>query len=280
MADFISNNQDLFDLLIKILVILIPAALTWFVRTYVNSAKSEKTLAGIVQLANIAIDYAEDLDKRGDLEKYLDIWGVPDDVKSEASAGIQKLNVAGKWLESQLKELGIEMTDKEAQSWIASEFRKRVGDTGKERRIAELTQEAVDLLQALQGQGVISLSTELDQAVLLADNVAAWVIGQLGDDSELARAEALVRARTALMTDSRLSGFAGELSMETRLADLANRSVQYVQDLKRDQDLTLPEVDIAVAWMLTEVTKKGLDANGDQIASAVQSAFKQRGAEG
>jgi hypothetical protein len=273
-------NQTL-DIIFQVLMFVIPIAaalITWFLRTYVKSAESEKTVAAIVRLSNSAIDFAEDLDNRGELEKYLKLWNMPEDVVGLTSNGLKKLNLAGKWLESELGRMGVRMTDEEAQAWIASEFQKRVGDIGRERTISEQTGEAVSLLQVLQTSGLISLPTDVAGASQLANLVADWAIAQSEQEKgDLMREDALVRVRTQLTTQPLPVTEPSVPSLETQLAELARQSVLYVEQLEASHALTLPEVDIAVAWVLTEVTKRGLAVTTEQIAGSVSRAFAERG---
>ncbi len=51
-----------------------------------------------------------------------------------------------------------------------------------------------------------------------------------------------------------------------------------VEQLKRDHTLTLPETDIAAAWMLTEVTQRGLNVTTHQIGAAGRAAFAEEAA--
>ncbi len=280
MQEFISSNKDLLDVLIQLLIVVIPILLTWFIRTYVKSAEQQKKLAAIVHLSNAAIDYAEDLQKRGDLDDYLSKWGLSDDVIQHASSGIQKLNIAGKFAEQELDRMGIKVTDEEAQAWIAAEFQKRIGDIGRTRSVDQRTREALSLLQALQQSGMISLPTDTYQATQLADHVASWAITQTnGGMEDVLREEALATVRTELTPGVEPQVETPEVSPETKLRELGRQSVAYVEQLKRDRKLTLPETDLAVAWMLTEVTQQGLNVTTDQIAGAVRTAFAEKGAE-
>ena len=96
MAEFISENRDLIDAISQLLLVVIPVIITWYIRTYVQGSKAEKDVAASVRLANIAIDYAENLDKRGDLN-------VPHDL----SRGLAKLKEASRWLEEELAKANI-----------------------------------------------------------------------------------------------------------------------------------------------------------------------------
>jgi hypothetical protein len=279
-------NETL-DRVFEIIMLLLPivaAIATWFLRTYVKSAKVEKDVAAIVRLSNAAIDFAEDLDKRGDLGKYLKMWNMPDDVMNLTSDGLKKLNLAGRWLETELGRQGIQMTDEEAKAWIAAQFQKRVGDMGRERTVAARAEEAVRLLQALARSGLINLPADPAQAAQLADQVTGWALAQPEKEPDaLLREEAMMRVRGQLSAPLPPSVAAAAPStpaapsLEVQLSDLARQSVQYVARLKADHELTLPDMDIAVAWVLTEVTKQGLAVTTEQIASAVHGAFGESG---
>jgi hypothetical protein len=280
MQEFLSSNKDLLDVLIQLLIVIIPILLTWFIRTYVKSTEQQKRLATIVHLSNAAIDYAEDLQKRGDLDDYLHKWGLSDDVIQHTSSGIQKLNIAGKFAEQELDRMGIKVTDEEAQAWIAAEFQKRIGDIGRTRGVDQRIREALSLLQALQQSGMISLPTDTYQATQLADHVASWAIAQTnGGVEDVLREGAVATVKTELAPEAAPPAGAAEVSPETQLRDLARQSVAYVEQLKRERKLTLSETDLAVAWMLTEVTQQGLNVTPDQIAAAVRAAFAEKGAE-
>jgi hypothetical protein len=276
------NIGETIDRVFEIIMLLLPivaAVATWFLRTYVKSAKTEKNVAAIVRLSNAAIAFAEDLDKRGDLEKYLKLWNMPEDVLSLTSNGLKKLNLAGKWLETELGRQGIQMTDEEAKSWIAAQFQERVGDIGRDRGVAERTQEAVGLLRALQQSGLIFLPTDGTQAAIFGDVVANWVVGQLNPGEEgVLRKQAVAQFQSQLVAKPQVPAGGVASGSADQLTDLARQSVQYVQQLKANHQLTLPEADIAVAWVLTEVTKQGLVVTTDQIANAVRTAFSESGA--
>lgn len=216
--------------------------------------------------------------KRGELGKYLKMWNMPDDIINLTSDGLKKLNLAGKWLESELGRQGIQMTDEEAKSWIAAQFQGRVGDIGRDRGIAERTREAASLLHALEQSGLIALPADGARVAMLGDAVANWVIGQLGDEEAgLLREQALAQFESQLVSKPQVLGEPATPPLESQLTDLARQSVQYVERLKASHQLTLPEKDIAMAWVLTEVTKRGLAATAEQLADAVNRAFAERG---
>jgi hypothetical protein len=113
----------------------------------------------------------------------------------------------------------------------------------------------------------------------LADYVASWAITQTnGGIEDVLHKEALTTVKTELTSPAEPRAQTPEVSPETQLRELARQSVAYVEQLKRDRKLTLPETDLAVAWMLTEVTQQGLNVTTHQIAAAVRAAFAEEAA--
>ena len=111
-----------------------------------------------------------------------------------------------------------------------------------------------------------------------------WFVERFDGDADLMascdrrtlREEVLARIRGEIVTETQVRADVPKLSLEAQLAELAGRSIRYVEPLKADHELTLPETDIAVAWVLTEVTKRGLSVTTDQIARAVRAAIQQQ----
>ena len=62
-----------------------------------------------------------------------------------------------------------------------------------------------------------------------------------------------------------------------RLASLAVEAVDYVRQLQNTQALTVPERDVAMAWMLVETTDRAIVASPAEIESAVDDALRRTG---
>lgn len=251
-----------------ILISLIMGWLAWLVRRYLRSLGDEKKLATITQVANAAIDYAEDLDKRGDLGAILTRLNLSPEVIDHTSKGIQKLHVAGQWVKDELKRMGVEMTEEEAQKWVAAEFQKRIAGL-------ELTPEQLNKLQTLL---LVLQDLDMDKvrALLMAESqtIVPGDTPIVEDDRSLAKAESAPEPPVTTPEPSPPEPAAEpEPTSENELADLAHQAVEYVETLKIDRQLSVPEIDIATAWMLTEVTKRGLTVAPDQISRAIYLAF-------
>lgn len=269
MSQPLAFDKDILDVIIQILLVVIPIIITWFIRTYVKSSKSERDLAAIVSLANTAIDYVENLDKRGDLN-----------LPPELSKGAGKLAVAGKWLEAELKRAGVKIDPEEAQSWIAAEFQKRIGDVKMVGTIGRLAQEAVDTIMSLSQSGIVPLSSEAERVVYLSGLAADWIVTEMAKlGGSISREDALIWARAELT--KRLSTANTHLtpqisSIQQRLDQLAQQAVKFVTDLQAQGSLAVSgdgmETDLATAWLLTEAARQGLAVNANQITAAITNA--------
>ena len=264
------------DLIARVLIIVIPVIITWFIQNYVKGAKSEKDVAAIARLANVAIDFVENLDKRGALGE------LPADV----SKGLRKLNLATDWMETELKErYGIKITNEEAEQWISAEFQKRIGSVQQASKLAKLAKSAVDTVQSLEKDGLIVLPPGADRFSVMTEFAADWVIAQLAEETgaSISAEEARAWVRKALMDN--LQPLTGEPDVSQpatdRLADLARQAVRTVESLRASGVLKIrpgqavSDVDknVAAAWLLVDVTKQGLDVSLDDISAAVEMAF-------
>jgi len=163
----ISTSKETLDLILQLLLIVVPVIVSWYARTYIKNTAAEKQIGAIVRLAGAAIDYVEDLDKRGDL------------VLSPGSRkSIAKLNQAAEWMESELHRNGIKISTEEAQNWISSEFQKRIGKPQSRQDLAEQASTAVNLLQSLEGEQFYSLMDQPERLAFLAQFAADWMISR------------------------------------------------------------------------------------------------------
>ena len=251
-----------------ILISLIMGWLAWLVRRYLRSLGDEKKLATITQVANAAIDYAEDLDKRGDLGVILTRLNLSPDVIDSTSKGIQKLHVAGHWVKDEVKRMGVDMTEEEAQKWVAAEFQKRIAGL-------ELTPEQLNKLQTLL---LVLQDLDMDKvSALLMDESQTMAKGEIQIvkiDSSSPEVKSVPEPSVTIPELSPSEPVAEpEPTPKNELTDLARQAVEYVETLKIDRQLSVPEIDIATAWMLTEVTKRGLTVAPDQISREIYLAF-------
>jgi len=269
----LAQLQDLLSAVVQLMIVIIPVVITWFIRTYVRGTTAERNLAAIVQLSNSAIDFVENLDKGGELN-------LPPNVKK----GGFKLKLATGWLEDELKRMGINMTDTDAQKWIASEFQKRMGDVRPVKDIAESTRAAVDLVLKMQQNKMVDLPPDIDRISYLAGLAADWVLTQLSTKNftNISREEVLSWTRAELVEI--LQPGVNETSSGDRLAKLAREAVEYVEQLKADNRLMIQpsvpsanvEADAAAARLLTQALEQGIPITSAQIGDAIANALQAR----
>jgi hypothetical protein len=273
MQDIVTPNKDLLDVLVQVLVLVIPIVIAWFINTYVKGSKYEKDAAAIVQLSNSAIDLVENMDTRGALN-------LPPDAKKS----VYKLQLASQWLNGELNRAGIKMSEEDAKNWITSEFQKRMGDVRPVKQIAELSQQAMDLILNLEQSGAIKVPPDADRIAYLGGLAADWALAHLPSSwTNITRDEVFTWTRAELLK-SQLPPSAAPV--QDRLPQLANAAVAFVDQLKASNSLTVRpgtsganvESDLALAWMMTEVAKQGLSVTSDQIAQAVATALQRKSA--
>lgn len=298
--------QEFLNAIVQLMIVIIPIAITWFIRNYVKGTQSEKDIAAVVQLSNSAIDFVENLDSRGALN-------LPPDVKK----GVYKLQVGSQWLVGELQRNGIKMSQDEAEKWLASEFQKRMGDVRPVKDIAEVTKTAIEIVMQMQRAGALQLPPDVDQITYLAELAADWILTHLpGSWTNITRDEALTWARAELLQKAPLLLPPAPAPITTPpatlpvalpvaptvtppvaqpatipvmtvdpVAQLAVKAVAFVDQLKASGTLALKpgaaqgslDADLALAWLLTEAARQGLAASPEQLEQAVKTALSARG---
>lgn len=271
MEGAISQGKDLLDVLVQLLIVVLPVVISWFIRTYVKNAATETQIAAITRLSNAAIDYVENLDKRGDLV-------LPPEVKK----GGAKLKIAAEWLESELNRNGIKLETEQAKQWISSEFQRRVGSIQPDSSLADLARMAVDLIQNMERMKFNDLPADSERLNYLSELAADWVIAQIAlkRGAAVTQNEALPWVRAEILNRLQVR----KLPSGDKLMDLAREAVAFMVGLKTTGQLALrPSVsggdverDVSIAWMLTEAAKQSLDVSPDEIAQAVTIALRQK----
>ncbi len=271
MESVVTSTKNVLELLVQGIVLVVPLVISWFVRTYVQGTTNEKKLASIVRLSGSAIDYVENLDRRGELS-------VPPNVKK----GAHKLRMAAEWLSSESRRAGITVPEKAAGTWIASEYQKRVGEVRPVDALLEVARAAVNVVQNLEGR-LVDLPAGEDRTGRLSELAADWMVAQMAQrGAALPREEALTWVRAELV--QRLQTQLGEAPADNRLARLAKGAVAFLEGLKSSGQLAVRpgspgqnvETDLAAAWLLTEAAKQGLPVTADQIAEAIGTALRER----
>jgi hypothetical protein len=172
--------NQLLQLLVQIVIVVVPILLSWFARNYVKSSADQKKLGLITSVAQLAVDYAEDLGQRKEVDDALQKLGLPPDQIANLSSGLKKLNVASHWMSDQLAQVGIKATPEEAKAWVASEFQRQMGGVAAAQPAAETVKQVTGLIDQLDKQGLIQMPAGAAEMTQFVNFLANWVVTQLG----------------------------------------------------------------------------------------------------
>lgn len=283
MEEIISANKDLIDLVVQILLIVLPILITWFIRTYVKGTQAERDVAAVMRLSNTAIDYVENLDKQGTFDELA--------LSPDFSKSLHKLGVATDWMDTELQRNGINMSSDDASKWIQAEFQKRVGGVQMGSALAELAETAVQTIRSLEKNGIIVIPEGTDRIAFLAQLAADWVVTQLAKvkGGKITREQAMVWVSAALIENLQTELIANgsptsptpQPSLQTTLESLAQQAIAFTKQAKDTGHLNVQagssggdvDLNVATAWLLTEVARQGLMVSTDEIAQAVRNAY-------
>lgn len=270
------NLVEWVQLITRILLVVIPIVITWFIRNYVKGTKSEKDTAAIVRLADSAIDLVENLDNQGALSE------LPDGV----SKGLHKLNVAAEWMGNELKQRhGINMTDEEAKKWISSEFQKRVGGVRQTSKLNEIAKLAVNAVQSLEQNGLLAMPADTDRLTVLTNFAADWMMAETiektGASIPLEEAQSWVRKAFMDEVAPVPERPDDDRPATDLLADLARQAVRTVETLrvngvlkiKPGQAVSDVNKNVVVGQLLVNAARQGLDVSLDDISAAADMAL-------
>jgi hypothetical protein len=275
------NVPAIFDFAFGLFAIVIPLALSWYARTYLKSAESQKRIGVITSLANAAINYAEDCDRRGQLELLAHGLELPESLSHNPSPGNQKLALASHWLVEELKKMGIRRVNQDqAMRWVAAEFQRNMGDLQSMHSVSALTDLAADLLKQLGRNGYVKLPSNTLDAVSLIQFIADWAAAQSGDvkyDKVIQREAAMARiSPSSLMMSAGGNQTASKISPEVRITLLARRATEFVAELQKQGKLRMPERETAKAWVVQQAQLDDIPVTSEQIDSALTKAFDHK----
>lgn len=268
MPIIFSSTQEFLTFLLALLVATAISA-AWMFSRYLRSVLAQNRLAATRQLANVAIDYVEDLDRRGELSQ-------PAGSDSQA----YKRELAARRLSSQLQEAGFTISDEQAQVWVAAEFHQRSGNQPPVAKIAELARASLDMAQQLEQARLVEPPANVNSWVFLAGLAADWLTVELAKSGvNLSRDQAVVWVRGEIL--HRLQMNAAQVTLDDPLARLAREAVEFMQDLKASGRMTIRpgasggsvEMDVAAGYLITEVAKRGMAVTADQIYEAIEAAL-------
>ncbi len=258
---------QLVGILAQLALVVFLALITWLIRSYVKGARAEREVTAIIQLSNAAIDYVENLDKRGDLAR-----------SPTLSKETAKLMIASEWLVKESRRAGTAITSAAAQEWIRSQFQKRVGEVMMAGTMRELARDALDLVERPMEGDLVGIPQETGRFVFLCQLAADWIVTQMGERGATTTPETAlswVRAELLKRLAVRATGEEGQVGLDW----LIEQSVAFVSDLRAGDRLPSDDSnaarDLATAWILLEVAKRGLPFTPQEIVTAVRFAVPE-----
>ncbi len=272
MPPIFSSTQAFLTFLVQVLLLIVALFAAWMFSRYLRSVLAQNRLSAIRRLAEVAVDYVEHLDGRGELSA---------PVRTDRAA--RKRELAAQWLVGRLKDEGVRISTEQAQTWIAAEMHRRVGSLPPVEKVAELARTSVELAQRLEQAHLVATPANVNASAYLAGLSADWLAveaAKLGVNLQREQALAYVRG----VTLEKLVARANQVTIEDPLTRLAWEAVEYMENLKASGKQTIRpgagggnlEMDITTAWMITEVTRRGLAVTADQISDALEAELAQR----
>ncbi|WP_374687852.1 hypothetical protein [Promineifilum sp.] len=246
-------------------LIVLALFVAWAVVHRVRQGRAERRLAAVLQLADAAIDYVEHLDARGDLT-------VP-------AGGVKsgfKLALAGEWLQAEAARLGIRLAVEEAAAWVRARLQRRSGELKLFVTMAEAAREAVDRVERLvMGDSTARLDTS-NRTLFYSRLAADWFVVRLAEHGAVVtRDEGTAWVQAELLR--RLNARADEMATRNDLASLALEANAFLDTLRANNRLPAgieAARDLAIAWVLTEVAKRGLAYTPREIVGAVKQIVR------
>jgi len=244
---------------------VLAVVVAWAAIHTIRQGRAARRLAAVVQLADAAVDYVEQLDARGDLIV------PPGGVKSDF-----KLALAGGWLQAEAARLNIHLAADEASAWVRSRLQRRSGELKLFATMAETAREAVDRVERLvMGDSTARLENS-DRTLFYSRLAADWFVVRLAEHGAVVtRDEGTAWVQAELLR--RLNARADEMATRNDLASLVLEANSFLDTLRANNRLPAgieAARDLAIAWVLTEVAKRGLVYTPREIVAAVKQVVR------
>ncbi len=307
MNQTFSFANQLLETLLRVVAILIPIVFTafaWYFRNFVLKGEQGSKVGTISKLAGIAIDYVENLDKRDDLQvpdggskgrHKLDIasrW-MGDELKK---AGIDvSADDSKKWIGAEFQKRlgGVQMSG-------------TLGDLAEKAVNIIQKVDGIELFDAPAGTDQVSHMVNIGADWLITELAKSGATISHGEASTWVRARLLERVHDRLSSHlsttplgHQMSGMAAgnqfstgmqaapsapilqeSLPVQEQIKRLAKAAVEHVERLKSENKISITggagdadiEQNLAVAWLLSEATNRGLPVSLDQIGTLLDEA--------
>lgn len=240
---------------------LLAIVAIWALAQRVRLARARRRPAATTQLADAAIDYVEHLDERGELV-------VPDGASKSAA----KLALAAGWAQAELARLGIRLGDDEATAWLRARLHRRSAELRPVAAMTAAAREAVDRVERLLMSDSTARLDHSERTLFYARLAADWFVVRLAEQgATVGREEGQVWVQAELLR--RLNARADDMAGRNDLDSLVLEANTFLDTLRANNRLPAGSDaarDLAVAWVLTEVAKRGLAYTPREIVAAVR----------
>ena len=240
---------------------LLAIVAIWALAQRVRLARARRRPAATTQLADAAIDYVEHLDERGELV-------LPDGASKSAA----KLALATAWARAELARLGIRLDDDEATAWLRARLHRRSAELRPVAAMTAAAREAVDRVERLLMSDSTARLDHSERTLFYARLAADWFVVRLAEQgATVGREEGQVWVQAELLR--RLNARADDMAGRNDLDSLVLEANIFLDTLRANNRLPAGSDaarDLAIAWVLTEVAKRGLAYTPREIVAAVR----------
>lgn len=248
-----------------LVLILLALVAIWALAQRVRLGRAARRPAATTQLADAAIDYVEHLDERGELV-------VPDGASKSAT----KLALAAAWAQTELARLGIRLDDDEATAWLRARLHRRSAELRPVAAMTAAAREAVDRVERLLMSDSTARLDNSERTLFYARLAADWFVVRLAEQGATAgREEGQAWVQAELLR--RLNVRADDMATRNDLDSLVLEANTFLDTLRANNRLPTgadAARDLAIAWVLTEVAKRGLTYTPREIVAAVRRVVR------
>ncbi|MCE7937013.1 hypothetical protein DCC79_00395 [bacterium] len=266
--------QDNLDWFVSAVVTVLAFLLPYLIRHYglIASKGRADRLGRIVALADQAVAMAEERARKDDLP-----------LGPDRTERLSKLATAVEFVKKELQKSGIEVDPEEAKNYVIAAYGSKVGSVLPVGAIAAATAAVADRLQSLDRRADVALPPGVDRAthlIGLAANALQVELAKSGISISADDAASWLRAEVF----RRLEGDDAALPASDQLERLATEAYAFVDRLRAGGKLALQasgpaeetDLRIAAAWLLSEVSERGLPVSLDQVEGAILAARAAR----
>ncbi len=265
------RNPTTVDLVLSTVSALGIPTIIWYVRRLFGQSRLDR-FGRIVAVADQAVTLAEELNRTDRLP-----------LSEDRKTRLTKAQAATRFLIEELKKSGINVDVEQAREYIDATYGAKIGGVRPLKAIEEAANAAADELERLQARTDLDLPAHVDRAAQLmglASHALQVTLVKQGIDISLDDAASWLKAAVY----RRLQDDDADVPAGERLTQLARRAFEFVDDLRSSGGFVLTsdgaqaetDLRVAAAWLLAEVSRRGLPVALDEVEDAIVTAASGR----